>query len=146
MDRILYGAPESEREEENNLVARLNGKYSVQYFNEFLGFAFEMFRCKNSLLLPKKYNLVIYDTKTYGEDWLPTVRADCFKETITRYFVRKETPIIILVDEEVKGMIESGITGSHLHYLAQPYSIDKVAAKVDSLLSKPRRKKNHKNN
>ncbi len=141
MARILYGAPESEREEENSLVARLAEKHEVQHLNDFLGFAFEISRCKNSLLLPKKYDLVIYDTKTYGENWSPEVRADCFKQTITRYFLRKETPVIILADEEVKGMIGPGITGSHLHYVAQPYSVDEVAAKVDSLLSKPRRKK-----
>ena len=141
MARILYGAPESEHEEENNLVAKLNEEHSVQHLNDFLGFAFEMSRCKDSPLLPKKYDLVIYDTKTYGENWSPEVRADCFKRTITRYFVKKETPIIILADEEIKEMIERGITGSHLHYLAQPYSVDEVVAKVDSLLSKPRRKK-----
>ena len=141
MARILYGAPESEHEEENSLVARLNGEHSVQYLNDFLGFAGEISRCKDSILLPKKYDLVIYDTKTYGENWSPKVRADCFKQTITRYFVKKETPVIILADEEIKEMIGPGITGSHLHYLAQPYSVDEVVAKVDSLLSKPRRKK-----
>ena len=141
MARILYGAPESERKEENSLVARLNKKHEVQYLNDFLGFAFEISRCKDSRLLPKKYDLVIYDTKTYGENWSPEVRADCFKQNITRYFLRKETPVIILADEEIKHKIEPGVKKSHLHYLAQPYSVDEVVAKVDSLLSKPRRKK-----
>ena len=89
MPRILYGAPESEREEDNVLVAKLRNKkeitysrnhkpityvretHKVEYLNDFLGFAFELFRCKSStVLLPQQYDLVIYDTKGYGENWL----------------------------------------------------------------------------
>ena len=100
MPRILYGAPESEREEENGLVAKLRDRriityqrskrqvtyiretHQVEYLNYFLGFAFELSRCKDSLLLPQKYDLVIYDTKAYGENWLPEIRAENFKKKL----------------------------------------------------------------
>ena len=65
MARILYGAPESEREDENGLVARLCERHEVEYLNDFLGFAWELSRCKDSKLLPQKYDLAIYYTKTY---------------------------------------------------------------------------------
>ena len=141
MARILYGAPESEREEENGLVVRLRKKHTVEYLNDFLGFAWELSRCKNSRLLPQKYDLVVYDTKSYGENWLPEVRAEHFKSTITPYFEKKETPIIILADAEIKDEIEDWIEKHAFHCLAQPYSIDEAVEKVNSLLPKARRKK-----
>jgi len=139
--RILYGAPESEREEENGLVARLRERDEVVYLNDFLGFAFELLRCKSSLLLPQKYDLVIYDTKAYGEDWLPEIRAESFKDTITPYFERKELPIIVLADEEIKEKIKAWVEEHHFQYIAQPYSINEVVAKVNSFLKRSPRKK-----
>lgn len=159
MARILYGAPESEREEENGLVAKLRNRkriaYSrndkvvayvretrqVEYLNDFLGFAWELSRCKDSLLLPQQYDLVIYDTKSYGENWSPHIRADNFKSTITPYFEKVDTPIIILADEEIKDSIKPWILEHRLHYVAQPCAVDEVVEKVNSLLPKPQRKK-----
>lgn len=158
MARILYGAPESEQEEENTLVAKLRNRkevaYSrkekaiaylretnqVAYLNDFLGFAFELTRCKNSFLLPRKYDLIIYDTKAYGEDWSPQIRAENFKFTITPFLQKKEIPIIILADEQIQKEIENWIEKHTFHYVAQPYSVDEVVAKVNFLLPKPRRK------
>ena len=141
MTQILYGAPESEREEDNDLVARLSKKHTVAYLNDFLGFAFELSRCKDPTLLPQRYILVIYDTLTYGENWLPEVRAENFKITMTPFLKKSDTPVIVLADEAIKYNIQSLIEGHKFHYVAQPYSIDEVVAKVNSLLPKPRRRK-----
>ncbi len=141
MARILYGAPESEQEKENGLVAGLRKRHQVEYLNDFLGFAWEISRCKNSILLPKKYDLVLYDTKLYGENWLPETRADNFKITITPFFQKKDAPIIVLADEQIKVNIKDWIEQNKFHYVAQPYAIDDVVTKVTSLLPKPRRKK-----
>ena len=159
MARILYGAPESEREEGNRLVAKLRDrkkiaysrddkpityvreKHEVIYLNDFLGFAFELSRCKNSLLLPQKYDLVVYDTKLYGEDWSPQIRAENFKFTITPFLQKKETPMIILADGLIKDEIKDWIEKHQFHYVAQPYSIDEMVEKIHSLLPKPRRNK-----
>ena len=141
MARILYGAPESEREEDNDLTARLSKKHTVAYLNDFLGFAFELSRCKNSRLLPQRYDLVIYDTLLYGENWLPEIRADNFKFTLAPFLKKSDTPVIVLADEAIKENIQSLIEGHKFHYVAQPYSVDEVAVKVNSLLSNPRREK-----
>ncbi|MEK6939380.1 MAG: hypothetical protein AABX31_01510 [Nanoarchaeota archaeon] len=142
MARILYGAPESEREEENGLVARLRRSHKVEYLNEFLGFAFELSRCKDLkiLPLPRPYDLIVYDTKTYGENWHPDIRAENFKITISPFLVRSTVPVIVLADELIKEEVESWIEMYKFHYLAQPYSIDKVVKKVHSLLPKNSRR------
>jgi len=138
--RILYGAPESEREEKNDLVARLGKKHQVGYLNDFLGFAFELSRCKDSRLLPRQYDLVIYDTLLYGEEWLPETRAENFQYTITPFFAKKDVPIIILADEAIKEKIIDWALSRQSHYIAQPYSISEVAKMVNSLLPKRPRK------
>src|SRR3989344_7640066 len=126
MARILYGAPESEREDENGLVARLRKRHEVEYLNDFLGFAWELSRCKNSILLPQKYDLVIYDTKVYGENWHPDIRAEHFKFTIGPFFKKINTPVMVLADLEVKDKIKEKIEGVSLIYVPQPYSLDEV--------------------
>lgn len=159
MKRILYGAPESELEEENGLVAKLRDRrritykrdksqvtytretHQVEYLNDFLGFVLELPYCKNLLLLPPKYDLVMYDTRTYGENWLPEIRAESFKDTITPYFKKKELPIIVLADEEIKEKIKAWVEEHHFQYIAQPYSINEVVAKVNSFLKRSPRKK-----
>lgn len=139
--RILYGAPESEQEEENGLVAKLRKRHEVEYLNDFLGFAWELSSCKYPRLLPQKYDLVIYDTKLYGENWLPDIRAEHFKLTITPYFSKKDTPIIVLADEQIKDDLKDWIEKHTFHYVAQPYSIDEIVTKVNSLLPKARGRK-----
>ena len=159
MARILYGAPESEREEDNELVAKLRDRKAIrygrsgrevsyvreknhlEYANDFLGFAWESTRCKDSILLPQQYDLVIYDCLLYGENWLPEIRAEHFKLTITPFLVRSTAPIVVLADEEIKENIRSWAEDHNFHYVAQPYSIDEVVEKVNSLLPRPSRKK-----
>ncbi|MDP3698953.1 MAG: hypothetical protein Q8R47_05185 [Nanoarchaeota archaeon] len=159
MARILYGAPESEQEENNDLVRKLRGRriisyerdnhrvmYSrerntVEYLNDFLGFAWELSRCNNSILLPQKYDLVVYDTKLYGEHWLADLRAENFKLTISPLLVRSVAPVLVLADKEIKDDLENWIESYKFHYVAQPYSLDEVVTKVRSLLPKPRQKK-----
>lgn len=156
--RILYGAPESEREEENVLVAKLRNRkkiaysqndkpvtyvretHQVEYLNDFLGFAWELSRCRNSILLPQKYDLVIYDSKVYGENWFPDIRAEHFKLTITPFLQKKETPVIILADELIKDALKEWIEKHQFHYVAQPYFIDEVLQQVSSLLPRQRKK------
>ena len=77
----------------------------------------------------------------YGENWLPDIRAEHFKLTITPYFPKKDTPIIILADEQIKDDLKEWIEQHHLHYVAQPYSIDEVVTKVSSFLKKTQKKK-----
>ena len=98
MVRILYGAPESEIEEDNTLVAKLREEYKVTYLNDWLGFAFELLYCGNQRF--RKYDLVFYDTRLYGENWLPQVRAEHFKRTVSPCFESVQIPINLLVDEE----------------------------------------------
>lgn len=131
MARILYGAPESEREEDNNLVSRLRKNHKVEYLNDFLGFAFELSRCRDSILLPRQYDLILYDTLLYGENWLPETRAENFQYTITPFFAKKDIPIIILADKEIKEKIVDWISRHHFHYVAQPYSLEEVVKKVN---------------
>ncbi|HLD40513.1 MAG TPA: hypothetical protein VJB13_05235 [Candidatus Nanoarchaeia archaeon] len=144
MARILYGAPESEREGDNVLVTKLRNtrqKHQLQYLNDFLGFAWELSRCKDSKLLPQQYDLVMYDTNTYGENWLPELRAEFFKHTITPFLVRSVTPIIVLADKAIQEGIQAWVQDKKFHYVAQSYTVDEVVKKVGSLLPRQIRKK-----
>ena len=141
MARILYGAPESEREDENGLVARLCERHEVEYLNDFLGFAWELSRCKDSKLLPQKYDLAIYYTKTYGENWNHEIRGEHFKLTISPFLMQSTAPVIVLADEGIKDGIKDWIEMYQFHGIAQPYSINDVVEKVNSLLPKSERKK-----
>ncbi len=145
MARILYGAPKSEWEEENNLVAKLRQKHTVTYLNGWLGFALELIPYKEILFgekaSQKRYDLLCYDTRLYGEQWLPQVRGESFKSNITGSLKRAEIPVIILADGEIKDQIKNFVEDNGLHYIAQPYAINEVVRKVNALLKKPRRKK-----
>lgn len=115
MARILYGAPESEREEDDTLVAKLrNEGHSVTHCDEWIDFMIELRYCKDikigHKIIPRRYDRIIYDTKLYGGNWLPNVRAENFKFGILRCFEKIPIPVIIFPDREiyasVKGVIE----------------------------------------
>ena len=107
MARILYGAPESEREEDNTLVAKLREEHEVAYLNDWLGFAFELLRCKGKFF--RKYELVFYDTRLYGEGWAPQVRAEHFKKTVLPYFETVQAPVNVIVDEEIADLVKDAV-------------------------------------
>ena len=104
--RILYGAPESEREEDNTLVAKLRTKHKVTYLNDWLGFAFELNYCRDSAF--RKYDLLFYDTRLYGENWLPQVRAESFKEVVLPCFESIQIPINYIIDKEIDDLLKLG--------------------------------------
>lgn len=145
MARILYGAPESEREEDNGLVAKLREKHTVEYLNDWLGFALELWSGKNIVfgdkIIQKKYDLLFYDTRLYGGNWHLEIRTESFKFQVTNSLKQVEIPAIILADEGIQEKIKEWIDDKGFHYVAQPYAVDDVVKKVNSILRKPRRKK-----
>lgn len=104
MTRILYGAPESEREEDNTLVAKLREEHEVAYLNDWLGFICELYYCRDPAF--RRYDLVFYDTRLYGENWLPQIRANGFKEVVLPSLKSVQIMVNILVDENIKDLIK----------------------------------------
>lgn len=105
MKRILYGGPESISKEENNLLAKLQEVAEIVYVNDQIDFSWELFYCRDSKLIEKKYDLVMFNTKMCGEGWLPEMRADFYNSTMNERFKKCAVPVIVHVDEEIKDKI-----------------------------------------
>ena len=136
MANILYGAPESEHEEQNSLVAKLWGEHDIAYFNDFLGFAFELTLCREIPLLriERQYDVIVYDTKSYGESWRPDVRAECFEINMMPFFRKVAVPVIVLADEQIKDEISDLVRVKGLFYLPSPYTIEEAVETINSAL------------
>lgn len=106
MVRILYAAPESERD--NTLLVKLQKDNQVTFVSDWLDFSGELFYCKDRFshngryLIPRQYDQIFYDTRLCGEDWLAAVRLDFFTREIRPYFEKVESKVIILIDEGIR--------------------------------------------
>jgi len=109
MIRILYGSPQAD----DPLVAKLSKEHEVTHHTEWLPFHLDLWYCKDRKIGPKiieaRYDIIYYDTRLYGENWLPQVRAENFKFGVLRCFERIEVPVRFLVDDEIYESVENAL-------------------------------------
>ena len=140
MANILFGGPqEKERGKPSpihyDLVARLKQEgHEVDYVvrgDEMMG---GLTATKNPMN-PIKYDLVLYDTKLFYDQYKLRERIDVFKNKVIYWLNCAKAPVIVLADEEIAEEIRESVKNAGFKQINKPYNIDDVINAVDSSLS-----------
>jgi len=146
MAKILFGGPQKEEGKKpspvhDDLVARLRAEgHKVDYFTEGLSMAgglhihaMKYLRAKVGLRT-KVYDLVLYDTGLFFGPAELSVRAKEFEEIVVGYLKAAKTPVIVLAQQEMAGLIGDAVEKAGFKQINQPYNIEFVVNEVSSSL------------
>jgi len=138
MAKILFGGPENDPDIHNGLVDRLRAEgHEVDYIADGEGMLnalnmqsimLENHRLSKNLKNKfKPYDKVIYDTGLFWGQTGPERRAELFEEPVMDYLRFARTPVIVLAEPEMAGLIRETLSEQdNFTQIDQPYNLDNV--------------------
>ncbi|MBI4140965.1 hypothetical protein HY485_03965 [Candidatus Woesearchaeota archaeon] len=142
MASILFGGDEEHSEENSlhkDLIARLKQEHDITFVNSGKGMLFELFRSHAeglSALVPKNYDVIVYDAQLFFGCCDAQKRAELFEEHVVGYLKFAQTPIIVLADAAVAEKIKPVVESAGFKHVQMPYSIDVVLQEVTIVIKK----------
>lgn len=135
MASILFSKPEGERQHAHDaLVERLRQEHAVQYMQEGEGFLWELHHCRFSD--GERYDLIVYDSGFFWGEAPKERRVELFEQFALDYLRFARTPVLILADEEINGVIRPLVDKAGFRQIDCPYSIEEVLALVEEIAKK----------
>lgn len=136
MASILFGGDEQHSEENSphkDLLSRLKRENTVTFVNDGLGMLFELFRGRAeglSALVPKTYDVIMYDSQLFFSGCDAQKRAELFEERVVDYLNFAQTPVFVLGDANTIQNIQSVAEKAGFIFVAPQYFIDAVMQAV----------------
>lgn len=136
MASILFGGDEHHSEDDSphrDLLQRLKQENAVTFVNDGQGMLFELFRGRAeglSAIVPKTYDIIMYDSQLFFSGCDAQKRAELFEERVVDYLKFAQQPVIVFGDAETVQIIQPVSEKAGFRFIAPQYSIDAVVQAV----------------